>query len=287
MGSEPFISVENLSLRVPVYVQRERSARSMLTNFFTALFDPPLREYRDLLHDLSFEIKDGDRVAIIGANGAGKSTLLRALVGAYQPTSGTIRSRGSRQAILNVSLGFNGDATVKENILLRGATMDLPLRELRRLAPEILAFAELEDKANDRLRTLSSGQRMRLGFAITTAQQSDILMMDEWIGTGDAGFIEKARLRMMSRVDGSRILVMASHNAQMSRHICNKAIYLRDGGLVAAGAYADVQGMYHAHIGVPMPPGRAAAAAAPTAPTAPTPAPAADAAAPRSLENRG
>src|SRR5688572_20451682 len=242
------LAVRGVSLEIPVYVQRERSARSLLNNTLGTLFNPPRREHRFLLRDIDFELVDGDRVAIMGPNGAGKSTLLRLLAGAYQPTSGEIRVQGSLQAILNVSLGFIGDATVRENISLRGATLGFTLRELREMTPDILAFAGLEEKSGERLRTLSAGQQIRLGFAITTARRSDILLMDEWIGAGDAAFIAKARDRMMGRVDASRILVLASHSVDMASSICNRAIYMQLGQIVTIGPFAEVLARYESDM---------------------------------------
>ena len=148
------------------------------------------------------------------------------------------------QAILNVSLGFNGDATVRENISLRGATLGFTLRDLRAMTPSILEFAGLEDRAGDRLRTLSAGQQIRLGFAVTTARHSDILLMDEWIGAGDAQFIAKARERMMGRVEASRILVLASHSVDMARNICNRAIYMQMGQVAEIGPFEKVLKRY-------------------------------------------
>jgi ABC-type polysaccharide/polyol phosphate transport system ATPase subunit len=224
-----------VSLELPLYLQGDRSAKSWLSTLLGAAFDPPRREFRTVLDDISFEAAEGDRIGIVGRNGAGKSTLLRVLTGAYQPTRGWIEESGSKQALLNISLGFNGEATVRENIFLRGTAMGLRTGALHELVEPVLDFAELGDKANHRLRTLSSGQRMRLGFAIATAVQHDIMVMDEWIGAGDAGFIQKARDRMRSRVNGAKIVVLASHNFGLMKDVCNKGLLIDGGKLVHAG----------------------------------------------------
>jgi ABC-type polysaccharide/polyol phosphate transport system ATPase subunit len=225
------VKAENVTLQVPIFVQRERKARSWSSMLFGAAFDPPRREFRTLLDDISFEARDGDRIAILGRNGAGKSTLLRVLNGVFQPTRGSVSIEGSCQALLNISLGFSVDATVRENIFLRGTAMGMKTVVLRELVEPILDFAGLQHKAGHRLRTLSSGQRMRLGFAISTAVQHDIMLMDEWIGAGDAAFIHKARDRMRNRVDGAKIVVLASHNTALLRDVCNRGLVL-DGGRV-------------------------------------------------------
>jgi ABC-type polysaccharide/polyol phosphate transport system ATPase subunit len=205
--SETFIKVEGLSLSVPIYLQRERRARNWASMFLGAALDPPSRKIASLLDNISFEIRQGDRMAILGRNGAGKSTLLRVLNGVYAPTSGSVEVSGSCQALLNMSLGFNSDATVRENIFLRGTAMGMSGGGLRNHVDAILEFSGLVQKSGHRLRTLSSGQKMRLGFAISTTFQHDIMLMDEWVGAGDADFMAKAAARMQSRVDGSKIVV--------------------------------------------------------------------------------
>src|SRR5690606_1265650 len=186
------VRVEHLTLDVPAFLQRERAAGGWAGLFLGAAFDPPKRRLLRLLDDISFELREGDRLAILGRNGAGKSTLLRVLNRVYQPSSGSISIEGSCQALLNISLGFNGEATVRENIYLRGIAMGLDAAFLRGQIPQILEFSGLREKVNHRLRTLSTGQKMRLGFAISTSVQHDIIMMDEWVGAGDAEFMRKA-----------------------------------------------------------------------------------------------
>ena len=223
------IELKNVGLDVPIYIQRERESKSWTTLMLGAAFDPPKREFRSLLSDISLEIGTGDRLAILGRNGAGKSTLLRVLNGVFQPTRGHMKIEGSRQALLNLSLGFSGEATVRENIFLRGTAMGLKAAQLRGVIDSILDFAGLEDKSSHRLRTLSSGQRIRLGFAISTEFQHDIMLMDEWVGAGDVEFMSRAKQRMQNRVGNSKIVVLASHSLGLLRDVCNKGIVLEGG----------------------------------------------------------
>lgn len=238
------ISIRNLRLDVPLYVQSERSAKSWVGMIVSAAFQPPKREYATLLQDINLEASDGDRIAIIGRNGAGKSTLLQVLTGAYRPTQGSVVIEGSRQALLNIALGFSGEATVKENILLRSSAMGMKLASVRDHIDEILDFAGLKDKASHRLQTLSTGQKMRLGFSISTTLQHDVMLLDEWIGTGDVQFVQKASDRMMSRVDGSKIVVVASHSSDLLRKVCNRGILLEKGRLIFDGSVEDTIGEY-------------------------------------------
>jgi lipopolysaccharide transport system ATP-binding protein len=239
------ISVSNVSLDIPIYVQRERNAKGWGSIFLGAAFDPPTRRVAKLLEDVSFELREGDRLAILGRNGAGKSTLLRVLNRVYEPTSGSVSVVGSCQALLNMSLGFSAEATVRENIFLRGIAMGLTASYLRHQIDPILEFSGLQEKASHRLRTLSSGQRMRLGFAISTCTQNDIILMDEWVGAGDAEFMAKAQERMRSRVGGSKILALASHSIGLLRDICNKGIVLEHGRVVHSGDIVSALKRYH------------------------------------------
>lgn len=225
----------NIDLDLPVYSQEQRTVKASVGVLLQAAFQPPKRYMRPTLQDISFDLTPGDRLAVVGRNGAGKSTLLKVLVGAYPPTRGRLEVSGARQALLNLSLGFNQEATVVENILLRGIAMGLKPRQANAIVAGVLEFAELVEKAGDRLKTLSSGQRMRLGFSLATAVDHEILIMDEWIGTGDAGFVKKAQERIRSKVNSAQIVVLASHNFKLMENVCNKAILLEGGRIHMAG----------------------------------------------------
>lgn len=235
---------KDVSLEVPIYLQSERSAKTWFSTLLGAAFDPPRRETRTLISDVSFAAHDGDRIALIGRNGAGKSTLLRLLNGAFTPTKGLVEVNGSCQALLNVSLGFNAEATVRENIFLRGTAIGLRSAHIRNLVEPVVEFAGLQEKVNHRLKTLSAGQRMRLGFAISTSVQHDIMLMDEWIGTGDSEFIAKAKEHLAGRVNGSRIVVLASHNSGLLSSVCNKGMVMERGRMIFYGGIKEALSAY-------------------------------------------
>ena len=194
------------------------------------------RRYVTVLNRVSFAAEEGDRIALLGLNGAGKSTLLRVLNGAFAPTRGRLEVRGTMQSLLNSTLGFAEQASVVENVMLRGTAMGLRRVQVQQALEDILDFAGLRERAQHRLHALSTGQRMRLGFAISTCVQPDILLMDEWIATGDAAFAERARSRLTQRFERSRIVVMASHGTELQRRMCNKALVLDGGRLRYYGA---------------------------------------------------
>lgn len=226
----------NVSLELPTEVHR--TGKKGYSDIL-ATISGSIRYQSSILSGINFEAKDGDRVGVMGLNGAGKTTLLRVLNGAYTPTAGVVRADGNRQSLLNPLLGFSEYASVAENIFLRGTAMGLRYKQLKSIAGEILDFAGLEERAEYPLYALSSGQRMRLGFSITTAVQPDILLMDEWLSTGDAAFVERARERMKNRFDGSRIVVLASHSTGLLRNTCNKAIVLDKGRMAFFGAISE------------------------------------------------
>lgn len=238
------IRVKNLSLEVPNFVQKTPKASGWVREILSEAFVRSQREYRTILQGLDFQLVEGDRVALLGRNGAGKTTLLRVLSGAFIPTKGQLDVVGSRQALLNLGLGFNQNATVRENIYLRGTAMGYGLSGITSLVDPILEFAGLREVAQHRLLTLSSGQRMRLGFAISTAVQHDIMLLDEWLGAGDASFVDKAQARLTDRVNGCKIMVLASHNLQMIRKVCSAGLVLDQGRQVFLGPVEDAINAY-------------------------------------------
>lgn len=198
------------------------------------------------LKGINLQVNDGDRLGIVGANGAGKTTLLRVMAGAFKPVRGRVRRVGFTSSLFDVSLGMNSEASGWDNITLRGLYLGLTLGEIRALTDEIADFSGLTpQQLACPVRTYSSGMQVRLAFSISTSVQPDILLLDEWIGAGDAAFVEKAKQRMNNLVDQSRILVFATHYDWLLAGTCNRAICLQHGRLVADGPVADTLAFYH------------------------------------------
>lgn len=181
------------------------------------------------LDDVSFELEQGDRLAIVGHNGAGKSTLLRALAGIYHPRRGRVECDKPVTGLFNISLGFRLEASGYRNIMLKGLIAGKSRLEIEAALPEIVEFTELGPYLHMPLRTYSQGMAMRLAFAIATAFSSEILLMDEWIGAGDAHFREKVVTRMNSFVESAHIVVIASHSSALLKRVANKALWLESG----------------------------------------------------------
>ncbi|MBH2009193.1 MAG: ABC transporter ATP-binding protein [Xanthomonadaceae bacterium] len=181
------------------------------------------------LSGIDIELRAGDRLGLVGHNGAGKSTLLRTLAGVYEPSSGRFERRGSVASLIDPALGIEVDASGLENIMLRGLVMGLSKREIERRSADIVEFSGLGEYIHMPVRTYSTGMMMRLAFSISTCVQADILLMDEWLSVGDAEFTEKAEQRMREVVQGSGILVLASHSMDLIAKECNKVIHLSHG----------------------------------------------------------
>lgn len=196
------------------------------------------------IDDLSIELESGDRLGLIGHNGAGKSTLLRVMAGIYPPSSGTVEVKGKSVPLLDIALGMDDQSTGRQNIRLRGLLLGMTDAEIKRKTEDIAEFTELGDYLDLPLRTYSSGMRVRLAFAISTAVEADILLLDEVLGVGDAGFQEKANKRLQDLHDRAEIVVLAIHSSDAIRKACNKALWLERGRLKMFGGVDEVLAHY-------------------------------------------
>lgn len=196
------------------------------------------------LDDVNLSIQEGDRVGLLGQNGSGKTTLLRVASGVYQPTSGSVNRLGTVGSLIDISLGFNPEATGRDNIYLRAALLGIPKKKIKSLFDEIADFTELGDFIEMPVRTFSSGMQMRLAFAVSTLIQPEILLMDEWLSVGDESFREKAEARLSDVVKQSRILLLASHSRDLIERTCTHAVWLHKGEIRLQGAAKEVCGEY-------------------------------------------
>jgi ABC-type polysaccharide/polyol phosphate transport system ATPase subunit len=228
------IRVENLSIKFRIYHDRSPS----LKDYFATLFRRRgTASHSDFwaVKNVSFEIKAGERVGIIGHNGAGKSTLLKALCRVYESSDGTVEVSGRIAPLLEIGAGFHPEFTGRENIYLNGAILGHTKEQLRAIEPEVIAFSELEDFIDTPVKYYSTGMYMRLAFSLATAILPDILILDEIFAGGDAGFMEKARVRMYNLIDKANIMIMVSHDHQLIKSFCNRVLWLDHGKIVADG----------------------------------------------------
>jgi ABC-type polysaccharide/polyol phosphate transport system ATPase subunit len=202
------------------------------------------------LDDLTFSIREGDRIGLVGHNGAGKSTLLKVMAGIYEPVSGTMTIRGQVMPLFNLSLGTDMDTTGFEAVRIRGMLMGMTPDELNSRMDDIAEFTELGEYLNMPMRTYSTGMLTRLLFAVATSVRPEILLMDEFIGAGDAAFVEQARTRMQSFLSSAGIVVVASHSDHILQQWCNKAMLLHQGRLIEFDETSKVLAAYHKLIQV-------------------------------------
>lgn len=196
------------------------------------------------LHDVSFEARAGDRIALVGPNGAGKSTLLRTLAGIYPPIRGQVESQGTMAVLFQPGLGISPEASGYDNIMLAGLFHGMNPAEIEVARPGIIEFCDLGDFLYLPVRTYSAGMRMRLTFAIATSANPDILIMDEVIGVGDKAFIAKAAERRKTFMTGSSILVLASHSRAIIQQTCNRILWLEKGQIAADGTVEKLLDVY-------------------------------------------
>lgn len=198
----------------------------------------------EALKDVSISIQQGERVGLIGANGAGKSTLLRVMAQVYSPTSGKVRVNGTVRTLFDITQGMDDEGTGIDNAFIRGLVIGASRAEIEERLDEIIEFSELGDYIYMPLRTYSSGMRLRLAFAVSTCFGGDIVLMDEIFGVGDQKFYQKAASRLHDYLGSSGIVVLASHSAELIREMCDRAILLDHGELIADGNCDDVLTTY-------------------------------------------
>ncbi len=185
--------------------------------------------------NITFSLEHGDMLGIIGANGAGKSTLLKAVTGILTPSEGTIHRNGSLAALLELSSGFDGSLTVKENTYLRGAMLGYSRAFMNEKYDEIIAFAELEAFQDTPFRQLSSGMKSRLAFSIASLVKPDILILDEVLSVGDGAFRKKSEEKMRGIIEGGATTILVSHSLDQIRRMCNKILWLHKGEQILFG----------------------------------------------------
>lgn len=187
------------------------------------------------LKNVSFEIEAGDHVGILGLNGAGKSTLLKAIAGVLKPTEGTVQTKGKIVPLLELGAGFDRQYTGAENIYLYGAVLGYSRKFINSKFNEIVEFSELEDFINVPVKNYSSGMKSRLGFAIATAVQADILILDEVLAVGDAKFRKKCEAKIKEMFADGTTVLFVSHNLSQVKKLCDKALLLEHGRVAAYG----------------------------------------------------
>lgn len=233
------ILLKDVNLHYASVAYKERSIKSLMAGAFKRKSAHGRIADIHALKNISAEINSGERVGLLGHNGAGKSTFLKTVAGLYPVSSGMLQVSGQVRSLFDLSLGFEPDATGRENILYRGLLLGLSPRFMREKEDEIVEFAGLGEFIDYPMKTYSAGMQVRLAFAISTMVGGDILLLDEVIGAGDANFMIKAKERINSLIERAEILVLASHDLGSLKSICNRGLVFHHGHLVFDGRCTD------------------------------------------------
>ncbi len=243
MSSEAVISVRDAS---KIYRAYDHPLHALLARVTGGHFG----RYKEFhaLRNISFEVRRGESVGIVGRNGSGKSTLLQLICGIRQPTSGTVTVTGRISALLELGSGFHPDFTGRENVFMQGAIVGLDQREMEDRFDRIAAFADIGEYLEQPVRTYSTGMVVRLAFAVAVSVFPDILVVDEALAVGDTAFQVKCMNRMQELIDSGVTMLFVSHNAYQVQRMCKRAIYLNEGELRIEGTAFDVLACYESEI---------------------------------------
>lgn len=243
MDNDIMISLSDVGMKFNLNKEKVDNLKEYFIKFVTGKL-----EYREFwaLKDISFDVRRGEHLAIMGLNGAGKSTLLKTIVGVYKPTEGTIKKKGVIAPLLELGAGFDPNYTGKENIYLYGAILGYDKNYLNAKCDEIIEFSELGKFIDIPVKNYSSGMRARLGFSIATAVEPDVLILDEVLSVGDAKFRKKSLAKIRSMFDSGVTVIFVSHNIGQVKEICESAILLDHGKIIANGPVDEVCDVYEA-----------------------------------------
>lgn len=243
MSSEIAIKVENLSKCYEIYDQpRDRLKQFLLPRLQRLVAQPPRQYYREFwaLKDISFEIKKGEAVGIVGRNGSGKSTLLQIITGTLAPTAGSVSTQGRIAALLELGSGFNPDFTGRENVYLNGALLGFSNEQIDEKFDAIAAFADIGQHLDQPVKTYSSGMLVRLAFAVQVQVEPEILIVDEALAVGDALFQKRCFQRIEKLISDGTTLLFVSHDQESVRTLTNRALLLNKGKAAAWGLSSEV-----------------------------------------------
>jgi ABC-type polysaccharide/polyol phosphate transport system ATPase subunit len=245
-GGEQAVEVNDLGIRYDLRLTKRTTIKGSVAGM--------LRRDRGAdtsfwaIRNLSFNLAQGESLAVIGPNGAGKSTLLLALAGVLEPSEGEILTHGRVSTLLTLGAGFELELTGRDNIDLVGAFLGIDARQMADLGPSIIEFAELGAFIDAPVKTYSSGMKARLGFAIATATVPDILLLDEVLGTGDQTFRARSQARVRELVDQAKAIVLVTHDLTFVSEFCNRAILLEKGQVISSGEPVEIVDLYRERV---------------------------------------
>ena len=240
--SETVIKVDNVSIKFPKTRVTLGTVESSLMKL--SRFRKIQEDFFVALNGINLEVNEGEILGIIGRNGSGKSTLLRTISGIYRPDKGSIKSKGQITLMAGLGIGFNVNLSGRENVYLYGSILGNSNEVMNELMDSIIDFSELNGFIDQPLRTYSAGMRARLGFSIASAVNPDILLIDEVLSVGDQEFREKSMARILEIVEGSRTVIIVSHNFTTMEQMCTRLVMIEKGEIIANGNPAEVIAEY-------------------------------------------
>lgn len=243
------VCFDNVTVQLPIYSEQDFSIRRRVVRSLIRkgeAINP--NSVVTALKNVSVEFKDGDKVGLVGLNGAGKTTFLKVVAGIYPCSSGAIQTSGRCSTIFDLNLGMDEEASGYENLFIAGHMLGMGRVQVSRIIPDIEEFTELGKALHRPIRTYSSGMRVRLAFGVATSFGRDIMLIDEIIGVGDARFLKKASQRIRTRMEESKIVVLASHADFVLKDFCDKGILLHEGKVIAMGKIGEVIEEYNENI---------------------------------------
>lgn len=241
MSRKTIIKVSDVTMRFHMNTDRVLSLKEFVTKGLTRRLE--FEDFTALAH-VSFEVRKGENLGLIGRNGAGKSTLLKVISGILKPTQGSVSCRGNVVPMLELGSGFDMDLTGRENIFLNGAILGYSEDFLKAKYDEIVEFSELERFIGTPIRNYSSGMLARLAFSIATVVEPEILIVDEILSVGDAAFQEKSRKRMLELMGGGTTVLFVSHSLSQIQEMCNRCVWLEHGEIKMIGPTKEVCNAY-------------------------------------------
>ena len=241
MSKQPAIIVDNVSMKFNLSKEKVDSLKDYIIKSIKKEI-----KYNEFwaLQNVSFTVEKGDRVGILGLNGAGKSTLLKVIAGVFKPTEGSVTKHGKMVPLLELGAGFDQQYTGKKNIYLYGAMLGYSKEFIDEKYDEIVKFSELKDFIDVPIKNYSSGMKSRLGFSIATVVSPKILILDEVLSVGDAKFRKKSEKKVLSMFDSGVTVLFVSHSLAQVQRICNKAMILEKGKLIAYGDIDTISKQY-------------------------------------------
>jgi lipopolysaccharide transport system ATP-binding protein len=245
------IEVRRVSKRFEIYDNPRNQLKQFILPRLQGMLGVQQRKYYHdfvALNDISLEVRKGESCGIVGLNGSGKSTLLQIITGTLTPSSGTVATQGRIAALLELGSGFNPDFTGRENVYMNGAVLGFSKSQIDAKIEDIMSFADIGEHIDQALSTYSSGMQMRVAFAVATAFDPDILIVDEALAVGDAYFQQKCFQRIEKFKCAGGTLLFVSHDANTVKHLCDKAILLCQGKLVSYGKPRDVIDLYQGMV---------------------------------------